>query len=97
MRLRVQGLPVAGGLLAKELDSSEFSRRIVGTIVHAYPADGALMGIARICNDSALRVVQSGAFDTRLVATFDDDAAEIDVNEGRMLIEPPARYLSHCR
>ena len=62
MLSRVIGLPVLGGMPDGEIDSAEFACRIVGTVVHAFAADDALMSVCGICNDSALRVIQSGAF-----------------------------------
>jgi hypothetical protein len=76
-------------------ERAEFDKRAVGIVVASYVKDNALMGIVRICNDHALRVIQSGAFETRLAAVFDDDAASVDVDAGRMCVEPPPRYLSH--
>jgi hypothetical protein len=96
MMARVIGLPLLAGMPDGEIDSAEFTRRIVGMVAHAFAADDALMSVCRICNDSALRAIQSGKFETRLTATFDsDDAAGIDINEGRLICEPKPRYISH--
>jgi hypothetical protein len=95
MRARVTGLPLIGGAIDGPLNGSEFNKRMVGIVVASYVKDGALMAIARVCNDHALRIIQSGAFDTRIAAVFDDDAASVDVEGGRMCVEPPPRYLSH--
>jgi hypothetical protein len=102
MMARVSGLPVLAGMPDGEIDSKEFCRRVVGMVVHAFaedeakPSGLALMSVCRICNDSALRAIQSGKFETRLTATFDsDEAAGIDINEGRMIVEPKPQYISH--
>ncbi|HEY8007139.1 MAG TPA: hypothetical protein VIE66_10175 [Methylocella sp.] len=95
MQARCIGLPVLGGASAEPMDSHDFGRRCVGTIVASYAVDGALMAVARIANDSALRVIESGAYDTRITTHFDNEASSVDINHRKLIIEPPPRYLSH--
>jgi hypothetical protein len=95
MQARVIGLPLIGGAIDGSLNSFEFNKRALGTIVASYVKDNTLMAIVRVCNDHALRIILSGAFDTRIAAVFDDEAASVDVGGGRMCVEPPPRFLSH--
>jgi hypothetical protein len=95
MQSRVIGLPILAGADPGPMNSNEFGKRCIGTIVSAYTKDSALWAVARIANDSALRVIESGNFDSRLTAHFDNAAASIDLDDGKLIVEPMPRYLSH--
>jgi hypothetical protein len=95
MLARVIGLPVLGGADPGPMDSNDFGKRCIGTVVHAYVDGAALMAIARIANDHALRIIESGDFDSRLTAHFNDGARAVDIDTDKLVIEPMPRYLSH--
>jgi hypothetical protein len=95
MQSRVIGLPILARADPGPMDSDDFGRRCIGTIVSAYAADGELRAVGRICNESMLRVIQSGEYETRLTAHFDNAAAAVDIDTDKLVIEPPPRYLSH--
>jgi hypothetical protein len=95
MQARCIGLPVLAGADPGPMDSNDFGKRCIGTVVAAYVDSNSLMCVARICNDSILRIIQSGAYDTRITAHFNSDAPAIDIALCRMIIEPAPRYLSH--
>jgi hypothetical protein len=95
MLARVIGLPVLGGADPGAMDSDDFGRRCIGTVVAAYVDSNSLMCIARIANDYAIRIIESGAYDTRVTVHFNNDAPAIDIDTDKLVIEPPPRYLSH--
>jgi hypothetical protein len=95
MRARCNGLPVLAGADPGPMNSSEFGKRCIGVVAAAYVDNDSLMCIARIANDSALRIIAAGAYDSRLTAHFDNDAPAIDIDDCKLVIEPAPRYLSH--
>jgi hypothetical protein len=94
MLARLKGLPLIAGMIDGALNSAEFVKRVIGTVMHGYVRDNSLWCVARICNNFALRVIQSGKYETRVTATFDDDAPP------QLTVEAPANLLfasSDCR
>lgn len=96
---RCQGLPViVEHPKAKVLDSAEFADRVVGTIMLPYVKENEVWGIAKILDESTIRMIEAHRLSTSPAVVFSEPTAnqtKRTKNGELLLIEGKPALLDH--
>lgn len=78
------------------LNSAEFARRVIGSVIFAWPRDDELWCVARVIDEAAASVLAGGEFDTSPAVTFAAGQNATTVVDGeRLLVEGVPRLIDH--
>jgi hypothetical protein len=94
---RVCGLPlIAEHPLSATLDGPAFYQRIVGILVFGFPEGSDLMGIARVIDEQAAAIIESGNWDTSPSVAFElGQNLKLKAGDDTVLIEENPAQLDH--
>jgi hypothetical protein len=94
---RVCGLPlIAEHPLSAKLDGPAFYQRIVGILVLGFVEGSDLMGIARVIDEQASAIIESGSWDTSPGVAFElGQNIKLKAGDDTVLIEENPAQLDH--